>query len=678
MYFPKSQITTDLYTNGNEYVYAGTDKEYIGYYFQTSNGKYYTGKNPNDPPIKELVIPKSSVVNDAEEGEIGNYSQEASLYLIPDAYAIASNIGTNAVPPKPPTQIITLPTEKDYDLEEYQRYFTSKDNEVRYTEIDKEQYEKFINQEPDVDYSLYTAFKLPWLISGNRNKTSQVNKNTVSRISNNLKLIGFNSYFKGKYDQYFKYNINEGLYTDGNEFINSFTKKPYIGFYHIHPEKGPMVGAQHIEGPHAYLYAIKEHYKQKQTGSLRITSSMDEAFEYGGYNFKKGSGIPPAPIISLSFITTWNVPSNNFNIIIGLDPSKTYNFTVNWGDGSEETINSNNDLSHTYSNIGEYTVTIDGVFPRIMMNRPSATHDNLISINNWGNIQWENMFEAFKNCKNLQNGPNTDIPDVSNTTDMVGMFENAGNNVSNLTIGNINNWKLSTITKTTRMFKDSNFKGSTIENWDVSAVFNFANMFKDAPLFNSPLSNWDTSALTGMGSMFQGATLFNQNIDHFKTTNATNFKFVFQRAINFNQPLNSWDVSNGDNMSFMFQEAREFNQPLNNWNVSNVKEMEGMFGLSAGTTGIFDQDLSSWKINKCSNFKNFLRNQRLSVQNYKNLLIGWEQSLQNSYPNGTGYPYLATGVTADFGNSQYASSAASARLSLETNYNWTITDGGPA
>ena len=28
MYFPKSQITTNLYTNGREYVYIGTEKEY--------------------------------------------------------------------------------------------------------------------------------------------------------------------------------------------------------------------------------------------------------------------------------------------------------------------------------------------------------------------------------------------------------------------------------------------------------------------------------------------------------------------------------------------------------------------------------------------------------------------------------------------------------------------------
>ena len=50
MYFPKSQITTDLYTNGKEFIYINSNTEYIGFYFKTSNGKYYTGKNPNDSP----------------------------------------------------------------------------------------------------------------------------------------------------------------------------------------------------------------------------------------------------------------------------------------------------------------------------------------------------------------------------------------------------------------------------------------------------------------------------------------------------------------------------------------------------------------------------------------------------------------------------------------------------
>tara|TARA_R110001592_G_scaffold287405_1_gene556171 strand:- start:132 stop:974 length:843 start_codon:yes stop_codon:yes gene_type:complete len=268
MYFPKSQITTNLYTNGREYVYVNTEKEYIGYYFKTSNGKYYTGKNPNDPPIKEIIIPIQSLNKDAEEGEIGNYSQDTALYLVPDVYAIASNLGINTTPPKPPTQIINLPTEKDYGLGEYQRYFTSKNNEIKYIEIDRNQYTKFTNKEPNVDHSLYTAFKLPWIISGNRNEASNINKKTISRVSNNLRLNGFPSYFKGRYDQYFRYKENSNLNTDGTEFLIQSTNKLYIGLYHIHPTKGPMVGAEHTDLPHEFLIPVSGsniNYKVNKT-----------------------------------------------------------------------------------------------------------------------------------------------------------------------------------------------------------------------------------------------------------------------------------------------------------------------------------------------------------------------------------------------------------------------------
>ena len=48
MYFPKSQITTNLSTNGKEFKIIGSDRFYIGFYFSTSDGKYYTGKTPQD------------------------------------------------------------------------------------------------------------------------------------------------------------------------------------------------------------------------------------------------------------------------------------------------------------------------------------------------------------------------------------------------------------------------------------------------------------------------------------------------------------------------------------------------------------------------------------------------------------------------------------------------------
>ena len=42
-------------------------------------------------------------------------------------------------------------------------------------------------------------------------------------------------------------------YTSGGEFVLTATGEDYIGSYHIHPDKGFMVGAQHVNTPHAYL-----------------------------------------------------------------------------------------------------------------------------------------------------------------------------------------------------------------------------------------------------------------------------------------------------------------------------------------------------------------------------------------------------------------------------------------
>ncbi len=58
MYYPLSQINPNLYTNGDEFVYLDPSKNnqpYTGNYFATSNGKFFTGKTPQDVPNNELV-----------------------------------------------------------------------------------------------------------------------------------------------------------------------------------------------------------------------------------------------------------------------------------------------------------------------------------------------------------------------------------------------------------------------------------------------------------------------------------------------------------------------------------------------------------------------------------------------------------------------------------------------
>jgi hypothetical protein len=45
MYYPKSQIKPNLYTNGGEFILSTTKKEYKGYYYKISTGQIYWKKS---------------------------------------------------------------------------------------------------------------------------------------------------------------------------------------------------------------------------------------------------------------------------------------------------------------------------------------------------------------------------------------------------------------------------------------------------------------------------------------------------------------------------------------------------------------------------------------------------------------------------------------------------------
>jgi len=72
MYYPSSQIKTNLYTNGGELVFKTNNEDYIGFYWKTSDSKFFTGKTPQDKNIQELIT-ISSISNQ----EISNQTSEA-------------------------------------------------------------------------------------------------------------------------------------------------------------------------------------------------------------------------------------------------------------------------------------------------------------------------------------------------------------------------------------------------------------------------------------------------------------------------------------------------------------------------------------------------------------------------------------------------------------------------
>ena len=89
MYYPKSQIKTNLYTSGDEYVPILGGDPYRGFYYKTSTGQYFTGRTPDDRPNIELspIIQLSEITPDI------NNTSEILIYPDPDPVGITTPDG---------------------------------------------------------------------------------------------------------------------------------------------------------------------------------------------------------------------------------------------------------------------------------------------------------------------------------------------------------------------------------------------------------------------------------------------------------------------------------------------------------------------------------------------------------------------------------------------------------
>ena len=106
--------------------------------------------------------------------------------------------------------------------------------------------------------------------------------------------------------------------------------------------------------------------------------------------------------VTAQFITTWqttNLP--NETVIIPTFPGETYNYTVDWGDGTVDT-GVTGDATHLYSTTVLHTVTITGLFPRIYFNNGNGHEGKILSVEQWGTNPWASMGKAFMGCYNLK------------------------------------------------------------------------------------------------------------------------------------------------------------------------------------------------------------------------------------------------------------------------------------
>jgi hypothetical protein len=199
MYFPKSQIKPNLYTNGGEFSIATTNQEYIGYYFKTSTGKYYTGRNQDDRPNEELT----SLIIDTTTSNTP-LSIESAVIVVDPIYSYVTNIPVSSTLTFIPIYSPTSPTQQDYQNGEFQRYFCKKTNQIQYIEINLDQFSKLKAKDPQIEFSLYEPFTITWILTGNKENVAKVNRNIVELAEKRNRLPKLGEYLRFDYIKYYQ------------------------------------------------------------------------------------------------------------------------------------------------------------------------------------------------------------------------------------------------------------------------------------------------------------------------------------------------------------------------------------------------------------------------------------------------------------------------------------------
>ena len=124
-----------------------------------------------------------------------------------------------------------------------------------------------------------------------------------------------------------------------------------------------------------------------------IGGSGDDVNEYAlspVYPIVVGKTLPGA------FVTTWNVASSQHTISISVNVASGGDLRVDWGDGNTDTFTADGIISHTYQDSGKYRISMTGSLARINLGNPDSTASNLASIDQWGDIEWSSMANAFQ------------------------------------------------------------------------------------------------------------------------------------------------------------------------------------------------------------------------------------------------------------------------------------------
>ena len=205
-----------------------------------------------------------------------------------------------------------------------------------------------------------------------------------------------------------------------------------------------------------------------------------------------------------AFSSRWQVAAGDI-IELPLIDGYSYNFEVDWGDGSPIEGVTTKSVKHTYAQAGTYSVVISGKLEAWSFKANPRSKDKIISVSNLGMLGWKSLRGAFAGCSKLTTVAGGDTSAVTN---MSYMFDGAL-----LVKPQVADWDTSKVTDMSYMFRGAAQAEPSVSKWNVAAVTTMQEMFKGAVRAVPDMTAWNFAKVKQMDGMFSGVTLPTVNYD---------------------------------------------------------------------------------------------------------------------------------------------------------------------
>ena len=204
MYFPKTQVITDLYTNGNEYMTSNNNQVYVGYYWETSFGEKFTGKNPQEANPIALLNIRFETEQISPRGTQTVETRDVRFAFPNYTYSKLKNVSPEEVQAVYPPFFYPRPTVQDYQVGQFLRFFTKNISSNQYTEINEQDYNSLIQKDAKYLFNSLIYFQLPWQLTGNQQMVFETNRKVVLNTEKQLGIIGLGLFLKENYTKFYR------------------------------------------------------------------------------------------------------------------------------------------------------------------------------------------------------------------------------------------------------------------------------------------------------------------------------------------------------------------------------------------------------------------------------------------------------------------------------------------